>query len=60
MNDDFILKLFHHINCALKDWAHFSVGDLPRKIKTTRKELNKCLNVEENSFDHAKVKNLKS
>lgn len=36
---------------TLKKWAQYIVGDLPRKIKRTRKAFNKYLNIEDESYD---------
>lgn len=42
----------------LKTWANLRVGDLPDRIKSTRKEINNNLNMEDDSFDSEKARNL--
>lgn len=39
----------------LNIWAHDKVRDLARKIKTTRKELNNQLNIEDKTYNPLKL-----
>lgn len=45
---------------SLKDWAYNKVGDLLRRMKATRKELNMHLNIEDDLYNHEKTQALEA